>query len=265
MHGRGRPPRLPPTGPHILGTDTQGRDLWTELVLGTGNSLKIGFIAGFVGIGIGLLLGLIAGFVGGATDTVIRIIADALLTVPAIAVLVVLAANVEQMTVEMMGVAIALLAWMFPTRVIRSQVLTIRQRSYVEVAKANGVGTAGLIFKEVMPNLMPWVLAAFVAYRLRGDPRGRRPRGDRAGRQRCPYARGQHLLGAVLFRDGARVVVVVDPADHHDRLHLHDAVPGLGRDGPLRQPASATRMTPRHPNAQYIRNPPDTFRVAPVM
>ena len=109
-------PRLSPTAAHILGTDTQGRDLWTELVLGTPNSLKIGFIAGFVGIGIGLLLGLIAGFVGGATDTVIRIIADALLTVPAIAVLVVLAANVEQMTVEMMGVAIALLAWMFPTR-----------------------------------------------------------------------------------------------------------------------------------------------------
>jgi peptide/nickel transport system permease protein len=155
-------PRLSPSAAHFLGTDTQGRDLWTELVLGTPNSLKIGLIAGFVGIGVGLLLGLIAGFVGGATDTVIRIFADALLTVPAIAVLVVLAANVEAMTVEMMGVAIALLAWMFPTRVIRSQVLTIRERSYVEIAKSNGVGILGLIFKEVMPNLMPWVGAAFV-------------------------------------------------------------------------------------------------------
>jgi peptide/nickel transport system permease protein len=155
-------PRLAPSATHLLGTDTQGRDLWTELVLGTPNSLKIGLIAGFVGIGVGLLLGLIAGFIGGVADTVIRIIADALLTVPAIAVLVVLAANVDKMTVEMMGVAIALLAWMFPTRVIRSQVLTIRERSYVEIARANGVGTAGVIFKEVMPNLMPWVGAAFV-------------------------------------------------------------------------------------------------------
>jgi peptide/nickel transport system permease protein len=155
-------PRLAPSAAHLLGTDTQGRDLWTELVLGTPNSLKIGLIAGFVGIGVGLLLGLIAGFVGGVADTVIRIIADALLTVPAIAVLVVLAANVDKMTVEMMGVAIALLAWMFPTRVIRSQVLTIRERSYVEIARANGVGTLGIIFKEVMPNLMPWVGAAFV-------------------------------------------------------------------------------------------------------
>jgi peptide/nickel transport system permease protein len=155
-------PRLAPSAAHLLGTDTQGRDLWTELVLGTPNSLKIGLIAGFVGVGVGLLLGLIAGFVGGPADTVIRIIADALLTVPAIAVLVVLAANVDKMTVEMMGVAIALLAWMFPTRVIRSQVLTIRERSYVEIARANGVGTLGVIFKEVMPNLMPWVGAAFV-------------------------------------------------------------------------------------------------------
>jgi peptide/nickel transport system permease protein len=155
-------PRLVPSGTHLLGTDTQGRDLWTVLVLGTPNSLKIGLIAGFVGMGIGLLLGMISGFMGGRTDGFIRIISDALLTVPAIAILIVIASNVDKMTVEMMGVAIALLAWMFPTRVIRSQVMSIRERSYIEVARANGVGTAGVIFKEIMPNLMPWVIAAFV-------------------------------------------------------------------------------------------------------
>lgn len=156
-------PRLPPSAEHLLGTDTQGRDLWAVLVLGTPNSLKIGLIAGFVGVGLGLILGLISGFVGGATDTVIRVTSDALLTVPAIAILIVIASNVDRMTVEMMGLAIALLAWMFPTRVIRSQVLSIRERSYVEVARANGVGPFALIFREIMPNLMPWVVAAFVA------------------------------------------------------------------------------------------------------
>ena len=156
-------PRLAPNAQHFLGTDSQGRDLWTVMALGTPNSLKIGIIAGIFGIGIGLLLGMISGFVGGAVDNVIRVCSDALMTVPAIAILIVIASNVEKMSVELMGVAIALLAWMFPTRVIRSQVLSIRERSYVEVAKANGVGTAGLIFREVMPNLMPWVMAAFVA------------------------------------------------------------------------------------------------------
>ena len=61
-------PRLVPSGLHLLGTDTQGRDLWTVLVLGTPNSLKIGLIAGFVGMGLGLLLGMISGFMGGRTD-----------------------------------------------------------------------------------------------------------------------------------------------------------------------------------------------------
>jgi peptide/nickel transport system permease protein len=156
------PPRLAPNAQHFLGTDSQGRDLWTVMALGTPNSLKIGLIAGVFGIGIGLVLGMISGFVGGAVDTVIRVSSDALMTVPAIAILIVIASNVEKMSVELMGVAIALLAWMFPTRVIRSQVLSIRERSYIEVARANGVGTTGLIVREVMPNLMPWVMAAFV-------------------------------------------------------------------------------------------------------
>jgi len=155
-------PRLPPNLQHYLGTDTQGRDLWTVMALGTGNTLKIGLIAGFVGVGIGLVLALIAGFFGGLPDSVIRIISDSLLTVPGIAILVIIASNVEQMTIEIMALTVAALACMFPCRTIRSQVLSIRERSYVEVARANGVSAYGLIFKEIMPNLMPFVVASFV-------------------------------------------------------------------------------------------------------
>jgi peptide/nickel transport system permease protein len=155
-------PRLPPGIGHWLGTDTQGRDLWTVMCLGVGNTLKIGLIAGIVGVGVGLVLALIAGFFGGLPDSVIRIISDSLLTVPGIAILVIIASNVEQMTIEIMALTVAALAWMFPCRTIRSQVLSIRERSYVEVARANGVGSFGLIFKEIMPNLMPFVIASFV-------------------------------------------------------------------------------------------------------
>ena len=155
-------PRMPPNAQHFLGTDTQGRDLWTVMALGTPNTLKIGLIAGFVGVAIGLVLALIAGFFGGLPDSVIRLISDSLLTVPGIAILVIIASNVEQMTIEIMALTVAALAWMFPCRTIRSQVLSIRERSYVEVARANGVGPFGLIFKEIMPNLMPFVMASFV-------------------------------------------------------------------------------------------------------
>jgi peptide/nickel transport system permease protein len=155
-------PRMPPSAEHWLGSDTQGRDLWTVMVLAVPNTLKIGLIAGVVGTVIGVMLALIAGFFGGITDGAIRIVSDSLLTVPAIALLVIIAANVEQMTVELMALTVAALAWMFPTRTIRAQVLTIRERSYVEVARANGVGSWGLIFREVMPNLMPFIAASFV-------------------------------------------------------------------------------------------------------
>ena len=143
------------------------------------------------------------------------------------------------MTVEMMGVAIALLAWMFPTRVIRSQVLSIRERSYIEIARANGVGTPGVIFKEIMPNLMPWVVAAFVgsvaaailaAVGLEAIGLG---------------ANNAQTLGVDIYwaqyysAVGARPVVVVGAADPDDRVHLHGPVRDLGRDGPVREPAPA--------------------------
>lgn len=154
------PARLAPSGAHLLGTDSLGRDLWTYMILGLPNTLKIGFLAASVGTAIGLTLALISGFFGGWVDRVIRIVSDSLLTVPALAILLIVAANVEKMSVEAMALTLAAVSWMFPTRVIRSQVLSIRERAYVEVARANGVGPLGLLFREVLPNLMPFVATA---------------------------------------------------------------------------------------------------------
>lgn len=155
-------PRMPPSAEYWLGSDTQGRDLWSVMMLAIPNTLKVGLIAGIVGTVIGVTLALIAGYFLGPVDSAIRIVSDSLLTVPGIAILVVIAANIQQMTVEVMALTVAALAWMFPTRTIRAQVLTIRERSYVEVARANGVGPWGLIFREIMPNLMPFIAASFV-------------------------------------------------------------------------------------------------------
>jgi peptide/nickel transport system permease protein len=155
-------PRLPPNAELWLGSDAQGRDLWTVMLLAIPNTLKIGLIAGIVGTAIGVVLALLAGFFGGLVDSVIRVVSDSLLTVPGIALLVIIASNIEQMTVEVMALTVAALAWMFPTRTIRAQVLSIRERAYIEVARANGVGPFGLIFREIMPNLMPFIAASFV-------------------------------------------------------------------------------------------------------
>lgn len=155
-------PSQAPSAQYLLGTDSQGRDMLTIMVLGTPQTLRIGLIAGVVGLAVGLVLGLMSGFFGGTVDAVIRVLADSLLTVPSLAIMVLIAASVGHMTVELMGLTVAALAWMHPTRSIRSQVLSMRERSYVSVARANGESELGILFREVMPNLVPYIAASFV-------------------------------------------------------------------------------------------------------
>jgi peptide/nickel transport system permease protein len=155
-------PRKPPGADYLLGTDSQGRDMWTLLIYATPNTLKMGLIAGVIGVGFGTVLGLVAGQFGGWIDAVIRVISDSLLTVPAIAILVIIAGNIDRMTTFVMALVVASLGWMFTTRTVRAQVLTIREKAYVEVARVNGEGPWEILFREVMPNLMPYIVASFV-------------------------------------------------------------------------------------------------------
>ena len=156
-------PSLSPGGEFPLGTDSQGRDMLAVMVVAIPQTLKMGLIAGLVGIAIGLLLGLTAGFFGGPLDGVIRVIADSLMTVPGIAILIIIASNVQSMSVEVMALTVACLAWMYPTRTIRAQVLSIRERAYTAVARANGQSEWEVLFREVMPNLLPYIAASLVA------------------------------------------------------------------------------------------------------
>ena len=159
--GAGRPSR-PPNFEHLLGTDQQGRDVLANLVFGTPATLKIGIIAGLIGVSVGTLLGLFAGYVGGAGDAVIRLFIDVFLTIPNLMVLIVIASMLSGVSVEIMGVIIALWAWMWPARTVRSQVLTVRERAYVQVAKLNGMNSLKIVVRELMPNLIPFVAASLV-------------------------------------------------------------------------------------------------------
>jgi peptide/nickel transport system permease protein len=155
-------PRQPPSAAHWLGTDTQGRDMLTVLVLAMPQTLKIGLAAGLISLSVGVALGLIAGFVGGILDTVIRLASDVMMTIPGIAILVLVASNVREMTVELMAVIVASLSWMVATRTIRAQTLSLRERGYVQIARLNGSTGLKLIFVEVLPNLLPFIAASFV-------------------------------------------------------------------------------------------------------
>ena len=156
-------PDQPPSRDFPLGTDDQGRDLAAVLVAGLPLTLRIGFIAGGVGLSIGIVLGLIAGYRRGVLDAIVRMVVDTLLTVPGLLVLIIIADSIKGViSINSMALVVASLAWMQPTRTIRSQVLTLRERAYIEVARMSGVGTLSLIVRELLPNLLPYLAASFV-------------------------------------------------------------------------------------------------------
>ena len=156
------PPRRPPSAAHWLGSDTQGRDVLASLLAATPQTLKIGLLAGLIGLGAGGLLGLLAGWFRGATDAIIRTACDVVMTIPAIAVLVLVGTSVRSMTVELMALVVALLSWMVPARAVRAQVLSLRERPWIDVARLNGMSGLHIIFADLLPNLAPYLAASFV-------------------------------------------------------------------------------------------------------
>lgn len=154
----------PPSLEHPLGTDTQGRDLLTVLVIGTLLTTKIGLVAGVLGLGLGALVGFVAAFAGGWLDAVIRWVVDVLITVPGILVLVVVAATLNRsMSTDVMALIIASLAWREPARQIRAQVLVMREAQYVRMARLSGASSLRIILLEIAPNLLPYLGASLVA------------------------------------------------------------------------------------------------------
>ena len=157
-------PDQPPSLKYLLGTDSNGRQLLPVMIVGTGLTLRIGFVAGCIGVCVAIVLGFLAGYYRGPLDTVIMGIVDILLTIPPLAVLVVIAAmTVEVISLNSMILIVASLSWMLPTRTIRAQVLSMRESGYVPMAKLSGMNDIEIIVKELMPNLLPYLAAGFVS------------------------------------------------------------------------------------------------------
>jgi peptide/nickel transport system permease protein len=152
-----------PSIAHPFGTDRQGRDLLATMVAGTPLTLRIGFIAGLLGVGIGAILGFVSAYYRGGLDAVIRGVVDIGLTVPGLLVLILIAVSLRRgLTVNQMAIIVASLAWLNPARTIRAQVLSLRERGYVEVARLSGMSGPEIIVKELMPNLLPYLAATLV-------------------------------------------------------------------------------------------------------
>jgi len=140
----------------ILGTDQYGQDLFSQLIYGTRISLYIGLLVAVMSVTIGVAVGLVSGYMGGAVDQALMRFNDLLLVLPGLPLLIVLVA-VLGARIENLILLMGLLGWNGFARVVRSQVLSLKERPFIEAAKAAGAGTGHIIVRHILPNVMALV------------------------------------------------------------------------------------------------------------
>jgi ABC-type dipeptide/oligopeptide/nickel transport system permease subunit len=147
----------PPSGSHLLGTDTNGFDELGRLMRGGQAALEIGFFAAFVAITIGTLYGAVAGLVGGVFDSTLMRVVDVFLSVPFLFVVLILAVRYGA-TVLSLSLVIGAFSWQVPARLVRGEVLSIRERDFVLAARAAGSSRWRLISRHLLPNALGVVI-----------------------------------------------------------------------------------------------------------
>jgi|APFre7841882654_1041346.scaffolds.fasta_scaffold00686_13 peptide/nickel transport system permease protein len=140
----------------LLGTDNLARDIFTQLIAGTQISFVLGIVTAVVSVGLGLIIGLIAGYIGGATDEVLMRITDMLLVIPTLPLIIVLIFVMGQSLLNLI-VVIGFLGWMSFARTVRSAILSLKERSFIEAVKSAGGGRFYIIRKHLVPNVFPLI------------------------------------------------------------------------------------------------------------
>ena len=140
----------------LLGTDDLARDLFTQLIAGTQISFILGLVTAVVAVVLGLIVGLVAGYVGGATDEVLMRINDMLLVIPSLPLMIVLIFVLGQSLLNLI-VVIGFLGWMGFARTVRSAILSLKERSFIEAVKSAGGGRFYIIRKHLIPNVFPLI------------------------------------------------------------------------------------------------------------
>jgi peptide/nickel transport system permease protein len=153
--------RTPSFG-HPLGTDFEGRDVLNQIVYGGRDILSVAFLAAFLTTLIAVTFGSLAATLGGKVDTIILGLADIVLTVPSLIVLIVVAALFRPEGFLVLALLLASLSWPGLLRQIRSQVLSLKEREYVEAARSLDLGMFHLVYREMLPNMASYVAIHFI-------------------------------------------------------------------------------------------------------
>jgi peptide/nickel transport system permease protein len=152
-----------PSAEHLLGTDSNGQDIFWQATYAVRNSLIISLIAALISRVIAILVGMVAGYSGGMTDRVLMFISDSLLVIPLFLIMVMLAMLVrEYMNLVLLGVMLSVFGWAWDARVIRSLILSLREREFTMTAILSNTGTVKLVLNEYMPFAMPLIFSTLI-------------------------------------------------------------------------------------------------------
>ena len=152
---------LPPSSGFWLGTDDLARDIWSQTIYGTRVSLTVGFLAAFITVVSGTLIGLIAGFYGKIIGEALMRIVDFFMMLPELPLMIVLAAVLGPSMWNIILV-VSIVSWPTTARVVRSQVLSLKERPFVEASRCIGASNVTLMFGEILPNVIPLMFAQAV-------------------------------------------------------------------------------------------------------
>jgi len=151
---------LPPSSSYWLGTDNFGRDLVTRILYGARISLVVGIVPSFISLVIGAVLGIVSGYYGGKGDFIIMRLADMMIAFPSL-LLAVVVMDTRGANLVNIFIALGLVGWAGVARVVRSQTLAVKEKEFIEAARANGTSRVTIMSRHVFPNVVPTLIVLF--------------------------------------------------------------------------------------------------------
>lgn len=156
------PPNNPPTGEYWFGTTTFGEDVFSQFVSGLASTFIVGIIGGGIGTLLGMLIGFTAGYRGGTIDEILNVLTNVVLTIPVLALLVVISAYVKVRGVMIESLFIGLTCWPWAARAIRAQTFSLRSRDFIDLARLSGEKPLKIILTEIAPNMASYLFMTFI-------------------------------------------------------------------------------------------------------
>jgi len=152
----------PPSFEHLLGTTSFGQDVFVQLCNAIGNSFFVGLVAGTLGTLIAIFVGAVGPYRGGLADKISNLVTNLALVLPLIPLFIIIAAVVRGLDLFLIGVILAVTSWPWAARSIRSQMLTLKEREFVNLARMSGDGNVRIVIVEILPNMMAYIMMVFV-------------------------------------------------------------------------------------------------------